>query len=218
MSLSYSNKMINKNKLEFVCSYNKERSTTAEAIAKECFSRANVSGLEARSSGTLVSDPSNFKPSRRLVEHAMQTEGIYDEREIAEIKTILERNDESALLPYHVKAKTYFDQKGINYVQKALGEAGIYRSLKRTPEQIVARPDVALVLTMDQKQKQKVQETYQSSGMNPKIATLAEYIERPGLEIKNVYAKSEIDYKEMVGQLVENVPEVVTRASCEVRR
>jgi len=207
------------NLIEMVCTGNLGRSPVAELVANNALA---VSGEDARytavSSGTVMADAKKgdmrpYPMMASIVKLGVDREDVYNNHELENLRKAFSDENPVALLPYFVRARDMFVREEEDNRKIVLPEFGLDPDkVKTTRDPLVAGADRVAVLGMDLKHIPKIKEVYQSTGFNPLIKTVGELANGvEGAEIGNALGRGRDFYRQVVAQIIEEVPRAVQK-------
>lgn len=154
--------------IEYVCTGNKDRSPTAEAITKRELEIRGIGGIYVCSSGTLVAYPNSDLLFVKEIDHylgPMIAKGIITDEEAEQLKK--EKNPAALLRK--------FNEEQIKYRTAVLEEKGLIKYIAdHKPTQTTIRPEAELILALSQKNLERIVKIYQPAQNKPRIDSLGE--------------------------------------------
>jgi|SRR3989344_3179212 len=135
----------------------------------------------------------------------------FSQKRARQLEALL-RSNEGDLKPYFKEAVDWELTEEARYKTIALNSLGLNPAEVQPAKQTIPRKDVILVITADEKNKERVERIYRDNGakMVPIIASVSELAQMP--EIIPLDSLNFQAYMTLINQLVERVPKAIEEA------
>jgi len=207
--------------IEMVCTGNRGRSPVAELIARNRIIEIGASDVyDSISSGTNVAYTDKVMageiiPSQEMISAIIsmgRANNVYTSEQLEEIDSSLRDGEQDDLIKYFIQTSQRLMDDEESYRAEVLTQFGIDGDVKPTRDQTIARPDTLIVLAMDKKNLQVINRIYQEERYSPIIDTLSNYATGvPDSQVLNAFGKGKDIYRDMVRQLIREVPIAVDK-------
>ncbi|PIN76570.1 hypothetical protein COV17_02020 [Candidatus Woesearchaeota archaeon CG10_big_fil_rev_8_21_14_0_10_36_11] len=223
-------------KFNFACTANQGRSKPSEIFGNEHLRELDrLSEYVAISSGTSVDEIKAGIASTsfmvRTINMAYDRGDIFSSNDVDRVLAAIQGDDEAEIKDLYSQAAQRFSRDEHEYRAQVLQELGLFDRLKKGQDQTVAKPDVVAVLSMAGRNNDQVAQIHRAAGYtlarkqpdigqifmkdgaSPVLVSVLSAYARddPSAETPNAFGKDEIEYRETIAALREDVPRAIDR-------